>query len=66
MSFAGFKEIFQRRELEEITAPIFAKEQGITPVAAKIQLDRAAKSYGLTKRRVGLDDYYRLPGEVVA
>jgi hypothetical protein len=65
LSLAGFKEIFDRRGLEEITAPILAKDQGIAPPAAKTQLDRAVRAYGLTKRRLGLDDYYRLPGEVV-
>jgi len=65
LTLAGFKELFQRRGLEEVTAPIYAKDQGIPDTAAKTQLDRAVKAYGLTKRRVGLDDYYRLPEEVV-
>jgi hypothetical protein len=64
LTLAGFKEIFQRRGLEEITAPILASDQGITPPAAKVQLDRAVKWYGLIKWRLGLDDYYRLPEEV--
>jgi len=66
MSLAGYREIFQRRGLEEITAAILAKDQGVSPPAAKVQLDRAVKAYGLIRRRVGFDDYYRLPEEVIS